>query len=190
MNCRHHSSARRTPRARYLLAACLAVAFLAACGPHEPGPWQEAGTHRWRTLEVRGGRARFTSVAERAGIRFTNEVSDTALVGNRMLAQGAGIALGDIDGDGRADLVVSCENAAGPRVGVYWLRGDDARAGRWTAFDLAGAPGIKFDLVRLLDLDGDGDLDVLTNEEQEHRRGLGVFWYENTRPTAPPPRNR
>ncbi len=99
-------------------------------------------------------------------------------------------AIGDIDGDGRADLVVSCENAAGPRVGVYWLRGDDARAGRWTAFDLAGAPGIKFDLVRLLDLDGDGDLDVLTNEEQENRQGLGVFWYENTRPTAPPPRNR
>ena len=47
------------------------------------------------------------------------------------------------------------------------------------AFDISGAPGIKFDLVRLLDLDGDGDLDVLTNEEQEARTGLGVMWYEN-----------
>jgi len=30
-------------------------------------------------------------------------------------------------------------------------------------------------------LDGDGDLDVLTNEEQENRNGLGVVWYENPR---------
>jgi hypothetical protein len=88
-------------------------------------------------------------------------------------------AVGDIDGDGRADLVVSCENAKGARLGVYWLRGDDLRARTWQAFDISGAPGIKFDLVRLLDLDGDGDLDVLTNEEQEDRRGLGVVWYEN-----------
>jgi hypothetical protein len=38
---------------------------------------------------------------------------------------------------------------------------------------------VKFDLVRLLDLDGDGDLDVLANDEQEAGRGLGVLWYEN-----------
>ena len=99
-------------------------------------------------------------------------------------------AIGDLDGDGRSDLVVSCENATGDRVGVYWLRGDDVRAERWAAFDISGAPGIKFDLVRLVDLDGDGDLDVLTNEEQENRNGLGVFWYENTRPAAPPVRRR
>lgn len=90
------------------------------------------------------------------------------------------VAIGDIDQDGRADLVVSCEHASGERVGVYWLRqGDDPAAGGWAAHDIAGAPGIKFDLVRLLDLDGDGDLDVLTNEEQENKRGLGVVWYVN-----------
>jgi hypothetical protein len=90
-------------------------------------------------------------------------------------------AIGDIDRDGRADLVVSCENARGSRIGVYWLRGDDLRASKWQAFNISGEPGIKFDLVRLLDLDGDGDLDVLTNEEQEGGRGLGVMWYENPR---------
>ena len=90
------------------------------------------------------------------------------------------VAIGDLDGDGRSDLVVSCENAAGARVGVYWLRGDGRMLGAAAgAFDISGAPGIKFDLVRLLDLDGDGDLDVLTNEEQEARTGLGVMWYEN-----------
>jgi hypothetical protein len=30
--------------------------------------------------------------------------------------------------------------------------------------------------MELVDLDGDGDLDVLTCEE---RAGLGVIWYEN-----------
>lgn len=90
------------------------------------------------------------------------------------------VAIGDVDGDGRADLIVSCENSAGDRIGVYWLRQDGKTAApNWSAHNIAGAPGIKFDLVRLLDLDGDGDLDVLTNEEQEKGVGLGVIWYEN-----------
>lgn len=90
------------------------------------------------------------------------------------------VAIGDMDQDGRADLVVSCENARGERIGVYWLRQDGtAPATTWSAHNIAGAPGIKFDLVRLLDLDGDGDLDVLTNDEQENGVGLGVIWYEN-----------
>ncbi len=41
---------------------------------------------------------------------------------------------------------------------------------------ISGPQGIKFDLVKLLDLDGDGDLDVLTCEERDN---LGVIWYEN-----------
>jgi hypothetical protein len=91
-----------------------------------------------------------------------------------------GLAVGDLDGDGRADLVASCENARGERRGLYWLKqGGTAAAGAWKAADISGAPGIKFDLVRLLDLDGDGDLDVLANDEQENRGGLGVVWYEN-----------
>jgi hypothetical protein len=57
---------------------------------------------------------------------------------------------------------------------VVWL---ERRAdGGWWQWSLAGAPGVKFDLLQLLDLDGDGDLDVLTCEEAD---GLGVVWYEN-----------
>lgn len=36
--------------------------------------------------------------------------------------------------------------------------------------------GEKFDRIELLDLDGDGDPDLLTCEEREN---LGVIWYEN-----------
>ena len=41
--------------------------------------------------------------------------------------------------------------------------------------------GVKFDLIQLLDLDQDGDLDLLTCEERDN---LGVIWYEN--PTLRP----
>jgi hypothetical protein len=58
-----------------------------------------------------------------------------------------------------------------------WLSYRNAPTDReWVARDISGAPGTKFDLVRLVDLDGDGDLDVLTCEEIEN---LGVIWYEN-----------
>jgi hypothetical protein len=49
----------------------------------------------------------------------------------------------------------------------------------WTTRDIAGGVGIKFDVIRLIDLDHDGDLDVITSEEREHGGGLGAIWYEN-----------
>jgi hypothetical protein len=95
-----------------------------------------------------------------------------------------GLAIGDMDGDGRMDFVVSCESASNGRIGVYWLQQYGPRAPaemKWSAHNIAGPRGIKYDVVRLLDLDGDGDLDVLTNDEQEGKVGLGVVWYENPR---------
>jgi hypothetical protein len=50
-------------------------------------------------------------------------------------------------------------------------------------FDLSGPDGIKFDLNLLLDIDADGDIDVVNSEENDNARdgkaGLGVVWYEN-----------
>ena len=85
------------------------------------------------------------------------------------------VAVGDIDLDGRPDLVFSCEQAMGSRHGVMWLSGSLPHR-QWTPHEVSGPEGVKFDLVRLLDLDGDGDLDILTCEETEN---LGVIWYEN-----------
>jgi len=95
-----------------------------------------------------------------------------------------GVAIGRIDGDGQPDIVFSCEGASGTKSGVMWLSHDKSPTDEtWTAHALSGPAGIKFDRLELLDIDGDGDLDVLTCEESEpvdgKRRGLGVFWYEN-----------
>ena len=49
--------------------------------------------------------------------------------------------------------------------------------GRWTAHPISGVvEGVKFDRIEMLDLDGDGDRDMLTCEERDR---LGVIWYEN-----------
>jgi len=93
-----------------------------------------------------------------------------------------GIAVGDIDGDGRQDIIVSCEHAEPPKSGVIWMRCEgDLLTGPWRGHQISGPRGIKFDRLELLDLDGDGDLDVLTCEERHAGRGIGVFWYENPR---------
>ncbi|MEP3478160.1 MAG: VCBS repeat-containing protein [Fuerstiella sp.] len=86
---------------------------------------------------------------------------------------GKGVSWGDIDLDGQPDLVCSCEHA-GDKVGVYWMQRKDSG---WQFRDISGnQSGTKFDQIALLDLDGDGDLDVITCEE---RNNLGVIWYEN-----------
>jgi len=86
---------------------------------------------------------------------------------------GKAVSIGDIDGDGRNDLVVTCEQAK-DRYGVFRLSPN--ATGGWDAFDISGLEGMKYDLAPLLDVDRDGDLDVITTEEREN---LGLIWYEN-----------
>jgi hypothetical protein len=83
----------------------------------------------------------------------------------------------DVNSDGKTDLVFTCEHANGDMKGVLWLEyGKSPTEPDWRVHDISGGPGIIYDRIELLDLDGDGDLDVLTCEEREN---LGVMWYEN-----------
>ncbi len=95
---------------------------------------------------------------------------------------GKGVAIGDLDGDGQFDLTCTCESAK-DRFGAYWLKCPSPNQASidahevWTFHDISGTElGEKYDQIELLDIDGDGDLDLLTCEEREN---LGVIWYEN-----------
>ena len=70
--------------------------------------------------------------------------------------------------------------------GIVWLRFRDSPfQPDWEVFDVSGPEGVQFDLNLLLDVDSDGDLDVVNSEEVDSagdgRAGLGIVWYENPR---------
>ena len=93
------------------------------------------------------------------------------------MGTGKAVRVGDINLDGQNDIVVSCENATEGRPGVLWFSYQESIYEQtWQSHEISGPAGIKFDLVELIDLDRDGDLDVLTCEERDN---LGVIWYEN-----------
>ncbi len=108
-----------------------------------------------------------------SGLRWREHVIDLP----ERAGIGKGVAIGDIDGDGANDLVVTSERAGDGRIGVYVMSALlSAENALWRERDISGPAGAKFDRVELIDLDEDGDLDVLTCEESAN---LGVVWYEN-----------
>lgn len=93
--------------------------------------------------------------------------------------RGKSVVLADIDEDGLMDLIASFEGARNLTgvLGILGFLEENARP-----IDISGLPGVKYDFLVLIDMDGDGDLDVLTSEETSEdgtKKGLGVVWYEN-----------
>lgn len=105
---------------------------------------------------------------DKSGVRWRTEAVPfpAALTGTAKA-----IRLADVDLDGHPDLLYSAEQATGTRSGVVWYSPRNK-----TFHDISGPEGVKYDLMELLDLDADGDLDVVTTEENA---GLGLVWYEN-----------
>ena len=91
---------------------------------------------------------------------------------------GKAVRVADIDLDGTPDLIHTT-NTGGKRdaAAVVWMqRVNRSDKSIWQPHDISDRRGVKFDLIQVLDLDQDGDLDVITCEERDN---LGVFWYEN-----------
>ena len=118
----------------------------------------------------------FLKRLDRAGLKWhTYVISADFSAGNTRA-----VVVADVDNDKQPDLVFTTWNAKG-RHGVLWLEyGRTPSEHLWTPHQISGAErGVKYDRIEMLDLDGDGDLDLLTCEEREGGRGMGVFWYEN-----------
>jgi hypothetical protein len=106
------------------------------------------------------------------------EWATSEFINDMFKGSGKAVAVGDINLDGNLNLVYSLHTGKDrKKPGVSWLSYSDAITDKvWKAHDISGDRGVKFDRLELLDLDADGDLDVLTCEEVDQ---LGVFWYEN-----------
>jgi hypothetical protein len=87
------------------------------------------------------------------------------------------VAVADVDLDSRPDIIFSCEETPRGASGIMWMSFPNSPFDPdWKAHAISGVPGVKYDLVEMVDLDADGDLDALTTEEVDN---LGVIWYEN-----------
>jgi hypothetical protein len=130
------------------------------------------------TVELDGGRIALSRRRDRAGRLWSTRV----ITVSRLRGTGKGVAIADVDKDGRRDLVVTGVRTPKPgeppkRSGVYWLSpAGDAFADGWNLHAVSADSGVKYDRPRLVDADRDGDLDILTTEEVAR---LGVVWYEN-----------
>ena len=127
-------------------------------------------------------------------VQFHRRVSQSPLVWETYRIEippnaggGKAVKVGDIDLDGQLDIAVSSEHAIDGKIGTYWMSYDQSPTEeKWMPVSISGPEGYINDLIQLTDLDGDGDLDVVTVEEKgpyiargEKLKELGVIWYEN-----------
>lgn len=162
-------AALRRARRTVPVAACVLVAVVACApadfsAPAQPETWTEAAGARWRPLAVQGGDTGFTAVPPSwSGVDFANALSDASLIENQMRGNGSGVAVGDVDGDGRPDLYLA--RLEGPNA--LYLNLGDWRF-REAAAERGVAAGDRFSTgATLVDVDGDADLDlILTSIER------------------------
>src|SRR3954467_13556799 len=112
-----------------------------------------------RALEVpASGKTGFTLMSpQETGIHFTNFLADASAERNRILENGSGVALGDVDGDGLCDIYLCAlerPNALFRNLG-NWKFEEVAEAAGAACVGQASTGAV------LVDVDGDGDLDLL-----------------------------
>jgi enediyne biosynthesis protein E4 len=141
------------------IAIAITIVSALGCGRPVDTSWHQEHGYRWHELPVpRRGHAGFTRLTSaRTGLTHANVVDDAHAVLNRNLLLGAGVAIGDVDGDGLPDVFLpSLERPAA-------LYHND---GGMHFTDITASSGIDTrDLQTtsavLADLDGDGNLDLI-----------------------------
>lgn len=134
-----------------LVAAMLSAAVAA--------DWETGDGYRARALELQpGGKPGFMVVdARMAGIQWTNHIALESYSERQNLMNGAGVALGDYDGDGRCDMFLC---GKGGRSALLRNRGG------WKFEDVTAAAGVGCEGLMatgaaFADINGDGRLDLL-----------------------------
>jgi hypothetical protein len=91
------------------------------------------------------------------------------------------VEVGDLNDDGVNDLVLSTETGDEIQIGLTWVNGIELNKENPKFQTISKLHRSKFDKVELIDIDLDGDLDVLICEENfgVKSEGLGLIWYEN-----------
>lgn len=121
-------------------------------------PGATEGYRATRLNVPESGRAGFTLLApEKTGIRFTNQLGYTRSEQNQNLLNGAGVAAGDVNGDGFVDLYFC--NLEGPN-GLYLNKGN------WKFEDAFATSAAQCTNqtprgTTMADVNGDGHLDIL-----------------------------
>jgi hypothetical protein len=148
---------------RTLLAACCALLGCAgtARGAAAQRTWHEEAGFRWAELAVPpNGKTGFTLLTpEQTGIDFTNVLLALSGATNRILQNGAGLALGDFDNDGWVDIFV---------CGLDTPSALYRNLGGWRFTNVTAGAGLKFaDRYQrgavFADINGDGWLDLLVS---------------------------
>ena len=142
-------------------ARVASLLLLAACSraPSVDPSWHQEAGDRWRALAVpAGGHTGFTQLTSAStGITHRNDVDDEHALANRDLLTGAGVAVGDVDGDGLPDLFfASVEHPAA----LYH------NAGNFHFTDVTAASGVDTKGLAttgavFADVNGDGALDLI-----------------------------
>lgn len=129
------------------------------CSTDNTLKWHEADGYKWADLNIPAStRSGFKQLAKaETGITFSNSLTKEQIFENRVLLNGSGVAIGDVDSDGLADM--------------YFCRLDGRNVlyknlGNWQFQDVTDSAGVactgQFSAGAVFaDIDGDADLDLL-----------------------------